>query len=180
MRTNFFATTADLVKVIAAVEASNPVKYIRAGMFDTAAVEEYTTGAALPHLGVALNGDANHEAYYLVTPPEYEVLVRSVPQRRGGTKYAIDQALNTPTIIFWPCGSYKDEAIIGGQVSTASGTAEAKELYRRFRRAIAESFVKSGDDYIGRDAMIRARGGVRLTGSVRSPQIYDFQLTPEM
>jgi hypothetical protein len=180
MRTNFFATTADIEKVIEAIEADGAVKYVRAGMFDAAEIEEYRTGMALPHLGVALNGDPNHEAYYLVTPSEYEVLVRPVPQRRGGTKYAIDQALNAPTIIFWPCGSYKDEAIIGGQVSTASATAEAKELYRRFRGVIGQVFVKNRDDYIGREAMKRARDGVRLTGSVRSPRIYDVQLTPEM
>ena len=176
MRTFFFATHADMKNVIETIERDGPLKYIQAGMFETADLVEYNSGIALPDLGIARRGDYNHEPYYLVTEPLFEVVPRAVPQRRGGTRYAIDQALNPQTIVFWPCGSYKDEVIVSGQVSTGSSDTRSKKLYRRFRQAIVKAFVQAGQDYVGPEALSRARAGTRLTGSVRSPRTYDLRV----
>lgn len=88
---NLFATAADLQSGFARLEAVSEVRYVQCGLFDSHDVHEYCRGSEIPELGIARSGNTNLETHYLVIERGSRVQVRSVLQRGGGTKYAIDQ-----------------------------------------------------------------------------------------
>ncbi len=87
----FFATRADLEEIITAVEAQRQLAYVRTGLFDEPTFEPVESLLPIPEIGTAQAGSAVQCPAYLVAARPFAPVVRSVPQRRGGTKYAIDQ-----------------------------------------------------------------------------------------
>ncbi|HEX8171500.1 MAG TPA: hypothetical protein VF824_13255 [Thermoanaerobaculia bacterium] len=172
----FAADTADIRAAMEAVTARQPLLFTRTGLFDTNTFERQAY-AELQNVGVAASGDANFEPSYLVTEPDTIIVVRSVPQRRGGTKYAIDQAANRDSVLIQFGGRNSADVIILGRIGTISDTARSKALYNLFAKEIRGRFTKVGMFYVGPDAMAAMRAGQRVTDNVRRSAEYDLRLT---
>src|SRR5258708_38749653 len=115
---NFFATTGDISQIFQTVEAVYLLQYVETGLFNESKRPAFHGFSSLPNLGLAQTGDSNLEPTFLVLQREDIFNVRTVPQLRGGNKYAIDQLANTGTVVIRPGGKYLDAAIIAGMVGT--------------------------------------------------------------
>src|ERR1700682_6507859 len=103
---NFFAVPKDLITILQAVESQQSLRYVECGLFDEAERPVFYGFSSLPNLGIAKAGDYKFEPTFLILLPETPLKVRSVPQKRGGIKYAVDQLENTGTVVLKPGGMY--------------------------------------------------------------------------
>jgi len=172
---SFFATKSDLEQVLQAVEENRTLEYIPTGLFDTAAVKRVESLRTIPTLGMATVGDSNHETTYLVADHGASVEIRSVPQRQGGVKYAIDQVANPKTIVIRPGGVFQGNCVIVGQLGTASEDKDSLEAYQLFRKEFAARFKKIKSFYVGEEACTLLDKGWRLTASVKAAVEYDLR-----
>jgi hypothetical protein len=88
---SFFATKADLELLLREVESERQLQFVETGLFDSPSVEPIHSLLGAPSLGHLSAGDHNQGPCYLVASQDISIVVRTVPQRRGGTKYAVDQ-----------------------------------------------------------------------------------------
>src|SRR5690349_21096629 len=96
---SFFATPSDLDELLRSLEGAMRLRFVLTGLFDSPDADSTSSLRESPGLGVALVGDAQREVGYLVMESTAPLVVRSVVQRSGGTKYAVDQ-LENPASIF--------------------------------------------------------------------------------
>jgi hypothetical protein len=144
-------------------------------MFDEQRQDALSNLTSLASLGRAVAGDSNRELTYLVSQRSVEVNVRAVAQRRGGTKYAIDQLNNPCTLVFRPGGTYSDTTMIAGMVGTVHETPTARELMKMFSQEIRSHFARVKDYWVGPDAFQRLQNGARLTSSITAPTEFDLE-----
>ena len=170
----FFATRGDLEEVVRSVEAARQLAYVRAGLFDEPTVVLAESLLTIPEVGTA-QGDASPKCpSYLVALRPFVPAVRSVPQRGGGTKYAIDQLENPQTIVLRPGGVLGDAVIIAGSLGTASTAPASLELYASFRAEFLASFSSIKSYRVGAQAARLLDAGARLTADVRAKPLYDL------
>jgi hypothetical protein len=172
---SFFATKADLESLLRAVESERPLQFVLAGLFDSPQVQAMNSLLNVPTMGFAPSGDSNHEPRYLVAHRDLPIEVRSVPQRRGGMKYSVDQQTNQKTIVFLPGGVCEPTCLIAGQVGTISEDATSLELFQLFSRTLRREFAKIKSDYVGKEAGELLDKGWRLTANAKSPPLYDLK-----
>jgi hypothetical protein len=175
MQRLFFATAEDLLAVFDRVEARRRLAYTLTGLFETDELRTAPIGAAIPTLhSPAPDAGAIVGYQYLVTAADDPIIVREVPQRRGGVRYAVDQLANPRSVALMPGGLYAPDIRLYGRVGTASDAEFSVRLYRAFATAIGESFRRVGAYYVGRQAEGLWRGGQRLTIGADSPRDYDL------
>jgi hypothetical protein len=173
MQRNFFALDVDLLSILEQVERKHSIKYCAAGLFASATPMQVELGAALS-AGEHCNG-----AGYLVTPAAFEVRVRPVPQREGGTLYAIDELENPSGITLRPGGFVGKNVLLPGVVGTSSNDGPAVVLHRAFVSAIGKHFKRVQSYWVGPGAFELLGHGARLTVSVKAPREYDLALVAE-
>lgn len=174
--TYFFATRKDLDPGIRSIEAKSRLRYVLMGSFDSPEIVSYQSALDLPDIGFSIHGDQAHERSYLVMHDDEEVVERQVPQKRGGTRYFVDQMLNPDSLMFRPCGIFTNIAIIRGEISTLGGTQAALDLYNDFSKTLVTGFKKVKSYYLGPEALKLAQGRIRLTHAVHVPSEYDLAL----
>jgi len=172
---HFFALPDDLLGVFERVESAYALSFVLAGMFETSHFDVFHAGARLPTLRVPASRQSIECPTYLVLPVSAPINVRSVPQRGGGTRYAIDQLENPDSITFTHGGLHSEGVLISGRVATISATPAGKQLQAAFSNAIGKLFGKVNAFYVGAGAMELFRQGCRLTQNASSPLEYDLQ-----
>jgi hypothetical protein len=170
---NFFATREDILSVLQAVEASQPLQYVRCGLFDESESPVFRGFASLP-IGPAQTGQSILEPTFLVMVQGDKVNVRTVPQRRGGDKYAVDQEANPGTITIRPGGMHNDSALIAGMVGTIHEDEKSARLMNAFSQALKQDFTKVKSYLVGPEAKKLHSSGMRLTHSVVAPAELDL------
>lgn len=171
---NFFAVAEDLTAILATVEGQAALRYVQTGLFDDADQPIYSGFAALPSFGLAKVGESNQEATFLVLAATRDPVARPVAQKRGGTKYALDQLANPGTVVLRPGGSYGDGEIIAGMVGTVHDDVEAVALMNRFSAALRDRFAPIRSYLVGPAARRLFESGTRLTRNVNSSREYDL------
>jgi hypothetical protein len=155
MQRLFFATAEDLLAVFDRVEARRRLAYTLTGLFETPELRTAPSGAAIPTLhSPAPHAGAIAGYNYLVTAADDPVVVREVPQRRGGVRYAVDQLANPRSVALMPGGPYPPDVRLYGRVGTASDAEFSVRLYRAFATAIGELFRRVGAYYVGRQQAV--------------------------
>lgn len=172
---HFFATSSDLRSIIVEVESKQQLRYCRAGMFDSPDVLMLPSGLEIPHLGLSLSGDQNLEPWWLVLLPGTDVTARAIPQRGGGTRYAIDQLSLPESLAFRPGGTF-GECVIAGQAGMASDNPVSRLLFDLFSSEIRQHFRRIKSYFVGPDAERLLKKGCRLTSSVKSSRERDLAL----
>ena len=172
---HFFASPDDLLSVFKRVESQHSVSFVLTGMFETSRFALFHTGAALPTLRSPASRQSIECPTYLVMPVSTPINVRSVPQRTGGARYAIDQLENPDSTTLTHGGFHSPDVLISGRVATVSGTPAGKKLQSAFSRAIAKQFTRVNAFYVGPEAYECLRQGCRLTFNVDAPPEYDLE-----
>jgi hypothetical protein len=166
----FFATNSDLCSVLDAVEAQCGIKYIECGLFDVADRPALATFRLRPTDYAP--GSAN---CFLVLSQEGNCKVRTVAQRRGGPKYAVDQMANPGTVVLKP-GIENDSALVAGTMGTIHGDNTSSMLMRIFAVEVKSRFQRIKGYWVGPQANTRFNSGTRLTHSITAPPEYDLAL----
>jgi hypothetical protein len=173
----FFADEADARLLLTAASRETDLVFARTGMFDFPYARPLT-GSELPDVGIARSGDFNQEPTYLAALSGTPFTTRAVPQRRGGTKYAMDQMSNPHTVAVTFGGRYSELAVILGGVGTISTVQSSIHLFDMFEMVIKRNFTRVQSFYVGAMALAALHRKNRLTANIRAPQIYDLHFTP--
>lgn len=174
----FFATTADIVSVLSALEVAESLQYTRAGLFNTNRPQCYLSYVDIPEFGRTTHPNAVGNPMYLLSSPEVRIKVRNVPQKSGGVLFAIDQLENPGSIVFRPGGWYGNDVILYGMVGTVSQTAESKRLYVLAAKIVRKHFTKQQEFFVGHEARVAWNAGARLTIGASSPLEFDLKREP--
>lgn len=171
----FFATREDSAAVLEVIEGQRELQFVRTGLFDSPELDRTLSLARAPGLGLAPTGNTVLEPTYLVAARALPIEVRPVEQRKGGTKYAVDQMVNPRTIAFHPGGLFEQGCLISGEVSTASPEPESMELIKLFIKELRKRFTKVNAFYLGPRALELFDQGWRLTPTTRAPREVDLR-----
>jgi hypothetical protein len=171
---HIFGIKADFEMLLQTIESSRELQFVRAGLFDVPDPNRMLT-LLDSNLGIAVKGDNNLEARYLVADRMESIKVRPVPQYGGGMKYAIDQKNNPKTIVFWPGGMFGETCVIAGNVGTISDDEASLAIFKLFSKEIKRQFEKIKSFHVGKEAGGLLNKGWRLTSSVKSPRSYDLK-----
>jgi hypothetical protein len=173
MQCNFFAFGTDLLPVLEQVDRKHRFTYVASGLFTSPVSERVELGARLTCSSEGYN------AGYLVTPDTTEILVRPVPQRKGGFLYAVDELANPSSITLHLGGMVCANVLLPGSVGTVSTHGSSVVLHRAFVCAIGKCFKRVKSYRVGPAALSLLAQGVRLTSSAKAPREYDLVL-PEV
>lgn len=173
----FFATLSDITPILKSMDEIFPANYYRVGLFDEKNTQRYKSALELPDLGSTPFGDWNYTSKFLVMPQEQLLTIREVPQRAGGLKYAIDQALNPISVIISLGGKHqtKEDILVAGKIGTITDTLFSLDYFKKFVSQLRK-FKKVGSFYVGKEAEEKLRNGWRLVTDDGRPKEYDLKL----
>jgi hypothetical protein len=171
-----FCTGADALRIFADVEAEGPFTYALTGLFTSDRPLVYDGSSELPSLGTARHGETVLEDAFMVVRRDAPIAVRTVPQRAGGMRYAVDPLANPDSVVIKPGGHFGEDVLIAGQMGGGGETPTALWLGGLFRAAIRHHFRRFKSYWVGPEAEQQWKAGVRLTHSVKASRLYD--LTP--
>ncbi len=177
-QTMFHIFKEDIFQIIKEVETEFDVKYCRRGLFDSKEIVTYKSLIDDPYAGYARSGDWNDLDAYLVIPNDAKLHIRSVPQRKGGIKYAVDQLENPKSVEIKLGGIYKekDQVNVAGRIGTVSDNPFSKAIYKSFSSKIKKKFRKVGSFYIGPKADEKLKDGWRLVTNEKMSKDFDLPL----
>jgi hypothetical protein len=167
----FFATNSDLRSVLEAVEGHCRIQYIECGLFDVADRPVFATFSLRPTDYAPGSADC-----FLVFSQEGTCKIRTVAQRRGEPKYAVDQMVNPGTVVLKPGVEMNDSALVAGTMGTIHDDNTSSMLMRIFAAEVKRRFQRIKDYWVGPQAKTRFDSGARLTHSLTAPPEYDLSL----
>ncbi|MFC5530164.1 hypothetical protein [Cohnella yongneupensis] len=172
----FFATKSDIMSGLQKIEGEYSLKYVRSGLFDNEDVKIYSSALEIEELGYNKSGNGLTHAY-LVMDQSTQLNIRNVPQQRGGMKYAIDQLINTESLLFAPGGLYGDGYLIFGRITTISSLPVGLNFFKEFTKKVTKGFIKIGRYYVGPEAKLLSNERRLITININQSPEYDLKLT---
>jgi hypothetical protein len=156
-QTNFFATYNDISSVLEQFERGERegILYVLSGLFNVETPQILETYRALNSLSVSVDGDPNHVSGYLIVSDPKQIVVTEVPQKKGGSKFGIDQAGIPDSLYFQSGGVFGNEIIVPGSDRDRLSDPHLKKALRNFRETDHEEFHQG-------EILLRGSGGVRL------------------
>ena len=174
---SFLAVDVDIRPLMSVIESTEQVQFMECGVFEQKQRRIIFSLNALDSLGIAETGDSNLEPSYLVSRRGSDIQVRTIPQRKGGTKFAVDQLANPSTVVFRPGGMVPtSNVVIGGTVGTVRDDPGAEKLMKLFSGEIRNRFVRIKGLWLGPSTLAVLRAGGRLTNAVSAPLEYDLSI----
>jgi len=172
-----FATRTDLLDLLAVVEATRTIHYVEAGMFDKPVPTMYGSASEIPDLGTIYVTDTNLGPIFLLADARVSFVVRPVPQRRGGVRYAMDQQENPDTVSLHQGGQFDDRTILAGSIGTCteSRSEASAALLNVIASVVRRQWVRIQSYAVGPEAEKVLDAGGRLTRSLQSPHEYDLR-----
>jgi hypothetical protein len=173
-QTNFFATYNDISSVLEQFERGERegILYVLSGLFNVETPQILETYRALNSLSVSVDGDPNHVSGYLIVSDPKQIVVTEVPQKKGGSKFGIDQAGIPDSLYFQSGGVFGNEIIVPGRIGIVYQTPISRRLYGTFAKLITRNFIKVKSYYVGPEAYALWKNGMRLGLSIKaSPEI---------
>ena len=172
---NFFATRKDSLDVFIEVESARSIHYASAGMFETPETVVYPSALQIPDLGVIRVPDAALGRGLLLADSTTSFTSEPIPQRRGGVRYAVDQATNPDTVDLSPGGQFDPKTIIAGRLGTSTDSLLSADLLRMIANVVRRRWVKVKSYFVGPESLTVLDAGGRLTTGLRSPGEYDLR-----
>jgi hypothetical protein len=171
----FYVTPNDLTTILENFEATNQIKYYRAGVRSK---EELIVLHSIQdqNAGVAPFGDRNQCPMFLIIPQTHVVNFIEINLYSGETKFPVDQKLNPSSIVLRPGGIYTSgNAIIEGTCGTIHSDKGSLELFNCFTKKLRLHCKKIGYSYVGTEALEYYSRGWRLTQNISSPKECDLR-----
>lgn len=178
-QTMFFGTKGDYNNILLALESTFAISYVETGLFDTNMINRYESFLSIPNLGFTDRGKwISLENRYMIVPKGTSVIMRDVPQRKGGNKYSVDSRQCADSVEFSPGGIYtkKSNVLVAGRVATISEGPFATELYKFLSSKIKSEFRKLDDFYVGNEAEAKLKEGWRLVTDEGLSEGFDLTL----
>lgn len=169
----FFATAGDIQPVIRSAEGAAQLQYILAGLFDAPGVLTYPSAFKIDGLSIS-KGSQPLDPAFLILKAGNKLEPRSVPQKKGGIKFAIDALNHEKLAVVRFGGQYKTEAIISGELSARQSDGEGMNIQGMFLEPIKANFKAIKGWYVGPEAERLFQSGYRLTANIKSPKTYDL------
>jgi hypothetical protein len=160
---SIYATSDDWLEIVRGVGTKRPLQLVKAGLFDTPKIDAQSGSFKIESL-----------AGYLVLDAAAEASIRTVPQRNGSIKYAVDQLDNASSVVLQAGGLVDSDRLVSGSVGTTRTDQVAKELFKLFASLIKERFTPIKSYYVGTEALRLLGAGTRLTPTLKSPKEYDL------
>lgn len=176
MQRHFFATPDDLLQVFGLVEKAHNFAYTRTGLFALPELHTVVLGAdVVAYRSDATAANAIGTDSFLVTARSKTPTVRTVSQKSGATRYAVDQLENPDSIEITPSRIVPPNVLLYGRVGTVSETPFSASTFRLFCSAIGKVMRRVKAFYVGPGAAKLWQEGYRLTIGVDSPTAYDLR-----
>jgi hypothetical protein len=178
-QTMFFATNNDLGLILEKIEKEFQIEYAETGLFNKKEIKRYHSFLYIPNFGFTKFGDwISLDHRYMIVIKDSEIIVRNVPQRNGGTMYAIDPMLNPISIELSTGGIYldKENVLIAGRTGAVSDNSFANEIYKVLSNRIKKEFKKNEAFYVGKNAEKKLNSGWRLVTNEKLSNLYDLKL----
>lgn len=172
---NVFATRGDWGSLLSEVESTRPVHYAEAGVLDNPEPVVYRSASEIPSAGAGLATGAKRGVCLLMADVDVSFAVRTVRQKRGGARYAVDQQSNPDTVAVFLGRQVGDQTILSGSVGTCTESKASAALLRILASAIRRKWVGIKSYGVGPEAVRVLDAGGRLTANLRSPREYDLQ-----
>jgi len=151
---SLFTTRKDLETLITEVESKEALQYVLCYMAESTLPIRYSTGLAIPDLGIASVGSHSSEKRYLVLARESQVCIREITRGRFDPPlYVVNQIANASAIVFQPAGVFQNECVIEGSISTASTDPESLQRYKQFLSKTRKHFQYVSYAGVGPEAM---------------------------
>ena len=164
----FFAADRDLDAVLEGIELRHCLSYVECGLFDD------TKRPAIPSLRSLPRCVGETSESFLVLPDGLKCSIRTVPQRRGGVKYAVDQMANPGTVVLNRGVDLSESLLVAGSIGTIHTDRKASMLMEGFASDVKSRFHLIKAYWVGPEARTRLERGARLVTSVHAPREYDL------
>lgn len=175
----FHATKGDIIPILSHVENTFDIMYVKMGMFDEKKVIYYNTYSDIEELGYT------ESSFYLSSPNSFmilvknmEVIIRDIPQRKGGILYAVDQKENPKSIELTLGGIYKGEknTLVMSRTANTSDDVLSKSIYKELTKNIKKDFKKYDSmEWVGPEAEEKLKEGWRLVQDAKRSADYDLK-----
>ena len=172
----FFSTASDISQIIKSIEKEFSIKYFEMGLFDTKSKDPYISISEISNFGFPKVGDWNKDLRLMVIPKSLSLVIREVPQKKGGIKFAIDPLENQNSICFQFGGIYQDGILLGGSCGTFFLNDFSLQIFKDFSMKVKKNFKRIGTFYVGKEAEEKLKKGWRLVTNENSPKEYDLTL----
>ena len=172
-RTFFYATKADIIQVLRAVDARVPLKFVPSWECKPGGPPVYASWEDIPDLGICSTGDSLEEIGkrgLLAMPRDCPVVIATRTLRNGEIMYTVELEDNPKAIQFNPCGLHEGRLLIQGYFENLLYAApDSKRLFGIFQRAVRKHFRFENGVWLGTEAWALFEGGMRLTDSAGAP-----------
>jgi hypothetical protein len=172
----FFATKEDIKPVLLQFEDFLQVKYFKAGLFDTSEMNEIKSLSSIPNLGIASTGDWNTDQRYVIVLASNSLTMRSIQQKDGTVKYAVDLLANPNGCVIQLGGIYNEKILLAGKIGIVSKSVSSDDIFRKIRKIIIAAFTKVDEFYVGNDALMKLKAGWRLVADSDRSKEYDLAI----
>lgn len=167
--TNFYLTPADCLEIVIALGETHSFSVFRCGNYPLSSPPPCYALNAIPKLGTVKVGEQSQANNYLVLQRCSELAFEKFVSTSGEPRISITQVLNPISVVFRPGGRFNEEAIIAGSVGTISDVRASIDMFQLFRKVIQRHCKKIREYYVGKEALLEMRRGVRLTASLQAP-----------
>lgn len=176
----FYATKKDLVPVLSYIESIFEIKYVMMGMFEYNTPIVYRSYEEIIDLGyteIPFYGSSRNSL--MIMGKKNNVIVREIPQRKGGTLYAIDPMKNPQTIELRIGGIYlkEENTLVASRTAYVDKNPFSESIYKELTKKIKKDFRKYNSmEYVGLEAEIKLKEGWRLVEDAGRSKEYDLKL----
>lgn len=141
----FHATESDITPILSHIENTFDIMYVKMGMFDEKKVIFYNRYSEIEELGYTEN------PFYLSSPNSFmileknmDIIIRDIPQRKGGILYAVDQKENPKSIELTLAGIYTEgtNTLVMSRTACTSEDTFSKSVYKELTKNIKKAFNK--------------------------------------
>ena len=172
--TPIFATCPDFHAWLDDLVAAHRLAFTKAGMFDDPTIITFRELDAVPNLGTASTGNQLLEPSYLIHANDYNLTVRDIPQRNGGTRYSIDQRTNPECVGVCFGGQFGEHFVIAGQIGNGTDHPVSKQLHHVLLAQLKRTFTRIQSYWVGPRTAQMLDGGTRLTINHEAASEYDL------
>lgn len=171
----FFLTKEDVTPIITVIEEEFDVCYHQAGMFSRQHRRVFPAAKKLPHFGAPIAEDWSRDNRYLMLPQKQKLIVRDVPQQKGGIRYAVDMEKNKKNVVYFQFGGIvRDGLLLAGKISISDQGGIECKILKRFASMLRKNTRYMAPFYVGRNAEEKLKAGWRLVCSELQPEACDM------
>jgi hypothetical protein len=168
---HFYATRADLLTVLTALESTETIKYVQAGYSSSDDFPVFYSAEDIETLGTTQAESWNSATRYLVMGKHETLNIeRTVFEDR--IRFGVYPGINATSIGLSPSGVLRDGFLIYGRIASLDLTDESKRLQRKLARIFKKRFKRVGYAHVGNEAFELLKAGWRLSQAVQNPPEY--------